>query len=304
MKVFGISIVRNEVDIIGLNILHHLSLGLDEILIVDNGSSDGTTRVLQQLGMDGRIKWSRNAGPYRQPEIFTDLAREAYRRGADWVLPIDADEFWDATNRDLREVLERSNAGALRVQIVNFIQRREQRNTSPLALVHMTRRAPQPIGPVECCQDLVESHQIAYVEMMYPSKWISRACSTSEIKAGNHSVTGVEGACEDTDMIVCLHAPLRARSILDAKADTGRRADEAGYPPGEMWHLRRWDRLRDEGALEAEWSANSYARNHIDVYGTQRPLVFDSRLRDIAMRRIRPSLWGRLIDLAVKRWRR
>jgi glycosyltransferase involved in cell wall biosynthesis len=303
MKVFGISIVRNEVDILGLNILHHLSLGLDEILIVDNGSSDGTDRVLQQLGMNGRIKWSRNTGPYRQPEIFTELAREAYRRGADWVLPIDADEFWDGTNRDLRGVLERSKARALRVQIVNFLQRREQRNTSPRALVHMTRRTPQPIGPVECCQDLVESHQIAYVEIMYPPKWVTRACSTVEIGAGNHLISGVEGPYEDTNMIVCLHAPLRARSILDAKADTGRRADEAGYPPGEMWHLRRWDRLRDQGALEAEWSANSYARNHIDVYGAQRPLVFDSRLRDIAMRWIRPSLWGRLVGLAVKLWR-
>jgi len=303
MKVLGISIVRNEVDILGLNILHHLSLGLDEILIVDNGSSDGTDRVLQHLGMDDRIKWSRNAGPYRQPEIFTELAREAYRRGADWVLPIDADEFWDATNRDLRKVLERSNAGALRVQIVNFIQRREQRNRSPSALLHMTRRAPQPMGPVECCHDLVESHQIAYVEMMYPPKWVTRACSTVKIAAGNHLVSGVEGPCEDTDLIVCLHAPLRARSILDAKADTGRRADEAGYPPGEMWHLRRWLRLRDEGALEAEWSANSYVRNHIDVYGAQRPLVFDSRLRDIAMRWIRPPLWGRLVDLTVNCWR-
>jgi len=77
--------------------------------------------------------------------------------------------------------------------------------------------------------------------------------------------------------------------MLDAKADTGRRADEAGYLPGEMWHLRRWLRLRDEGALEAEWSANSYARDHIEVYGAQRPLAFDSRLRDIAIRWIRPS---------------
>jgi glycosyltransferase involved in cell wall biosynthesis len=261
------------------------------MLIVDNGSSDGTDRVLQQLGIDGRIKWSRNDGPYKQPEIFTELAREAHRRGADWVLPIDADEFWDVTHWDLKEVLERSNAGALRVQIVNFIQRREQRNTSPGALVHMTRRAPQPMGPVECCQDLVESHQIAYVEMMYPPKWVTRACSTVKIAAGNHLVSGVEGPYEDSNMIVCLHAPLRARSILDAKANTGRRADEAGYPPGEMWHLRRWDRLRDEGALEAEWLANSYACNHIDVYETQRPLVFDSRLRDIATRWIRPSLW-------------
>lgn len=303
MKVCGISIVRNEVDIIGLNILHHLSLGLDEILIVDNGSSDGTERVLQQLDIDGRIKWSKNAGPYRQPEIFTELGREAYRRGADWVLPIDADEFWDTTSRDLKGVLERSNAGALRVQVVNFIQRRKQRNRSPSALLHMTRRAPQPKGPVECCKDLVESRQIAYVEMMYPPKWVSRASSTSEIKAGNHQVSGIEGPYEDTDTIICLHAPLRAHSMLEAKADTGRRADEAGYPPGEMWHLRRWHRLRDEGRLEAEWLANSYARDHIDVYGAHRPLVFDSRLRDIAVRWMRPSLWRMLFELPAKRLR-
>jgi glycosyltransferase involved in cell wall biosynthesis len=303
MKVFGISIVRNEVDIVGLNVLHHLSLGLDEMLIVDNGSSDGTDRLLQQLGTDGRIKWSKDAGAYRQPEIFTELARESYRRGADWVLPIDADEFWDTPNEGLRAVLERSRAAALRVQIVNFIQRRAQRNRSPSALMHMTRRAPQPKGPVERCQELVESRQIAYVEMMYPPKWVSRACATSEIRAGNHLVCGIEGSYEDTDEIVCLHAPLRAQSILDKKADTGRRADEAGYPPGEMWHLRRWRNLRDKGGLAAEWLANSYARDHIDVYGAQRPLVFDSRLRDIAVRWIRPSFWGMLVELAVMRWR-
>lgn len=303
MKVFGISMVRNEIDIVSLNVLHHLSLGLDEMLIVDNGSSDGTDRVLQQLGTDGRIKWYRDAGPYRQPEIFTELAREAYRRGADWVLPIDADEFWDAPNGDLRAVLERSSAGALRVQVVNFIQRRGQRNRSPSALVHMTRRAPLPKGPVERCRDLVESRQIAFVEMMYPPKWVSRACATSEIKAGNHLVCGIEGPYEDTEAIVCLHAPLRAQSILDEKADTGRRADEAGYPPEEMWHLRRWRNLRDEGGLAAEWLANSYARDHIDVYGAQRPLVLDSRLRDIVVRWIKPSLWAMLVELAAKHWR-
>ncbi len=67
-----------------------------------------------------------NDGPYKQPEIFTELAREAHWRGADWVLPIDADEFGMSLIGS-QSSRHRSNAGALRVQIVNFIQRREQR---------------------------------------------------------------------------------------------------------------------------------------------------------------------------------
>lgn len=297
MKVFGISVVRNEADIIRVNILHHLSLGLDCLHIVDHGSSDGTDRELQRLSRDNQVRWCRDDSPFNQSEITTGLAREAFRSGADWVVPIDADEFWWAPKKNFREVLSLSTAGAIRIEIVNFIQRSGQERVSPEALLHMTRRVAQPFGPPERCSELVESRQISFVEMMYPPKWISRASETIEIAAGNHEASGVEGPYEDRDEIICLHAPLRARSGLEAKADVGRQHEEAGWPEGYGWHKRRWYRLQREQALDEEWAANSYTGDWIDVSGRRRQVIFDPTLRDVVAPWIRRPLWKRISSL-------
>ncbi|HEY3174049.1 MAG TPA: glycosyltransferase [Thermoanaerobaculia bacterium] len=281
MTIFGISIVRNEADILRINVLHHLALGIDRFLIVDNGSSDGTDRVLRELGADRRIRWTRDDGPYRQSEITTELAREAVREGARWVLPIDADEFWWASGGDLRRLLDDSEAGALRAQVLNFVQRRDQIDSSPDALLSMTKRAPLPIGPLERVRERVESGRFAYVEMMYQPKWIFRPSTSVEVAMGNHAVTGVDGPEMDTGEIVCFHALLRSRAALELKVEQGRRVEELGLDPVQSWHARRWKRLKESGDLEREWRANSYEGNFLDVYGVPHRLVFDPRLRNL-----------------------
>lgn len=42
VKVTGITMVRNEADIIRVTLAYHLAAGCDEILVIDNGSEDGT----------------------------------------------------------------------------------------------------------------------------------------------------------------------------------------------------------------------------------------------------------------------
>lgn len=280
MQIFGLMIVRNEVDILRINILHHFSLGVDRFLIVDNGSTDGTDRVLQELSADGRLEWSRDDGPYRQSEITTELARKAFQQGADWVIPIDADEFWCAPFGDFRAVLETSAGGALQVEVLNFIQRREQIEATPKGLLSMTRRVPLPVGPLEHVRELVETRKHGYVEMMYSPKFISRPTAATQIAMGNHGVTGLPGPIEITGDIVCLHAVVRSRSILEAKVEEGRRFAELGLGPEQGWHLQRWTRLAEEVGLDDEWRANSYAGGCLDVYGQPHPVVFDPRLRD------------------------
>jgi 2-polyprenyl-3-methyl-5-hydroxy-6-metoxy-1,4-benzoquinol methylase len=283
VQVFGLMMVRNEADIVRVNLQHHLALGIDQVLIVDNGSTDDTPEILEELSRDtGRVHWTRDEGPYRQAEITSELAREACSRGADWVLPIDADEFWHAPGGDLRAVLEGTEVGALEVQVVNFVQRREQLEATPDALLHMTRRVAQPVGPLERIAELVETRQIGFVQMMYPPKYVSRASPALVIGMGNHTLRGVAGTRSVTDQIVCLHAPLRARSVLEEKmVDHGRRSKELALPPGQWWHVVRWQRLGEDGALDWEWWSNSYAHDHLHVYGVPHPVVFDSRLRDV-----------------------
>ena len=158
MQIYGVMMVRNEEDILRVNILHHLTVGISRFLIVDNGSTDGTAAILEELSRDGPVEWTEDPGPYRQAEITTSLARDAWRRGADWVVAIDADEFWCAAGRSLPDVLASTNAGALEVDVVNFIQKRGQREASSEALLHMTRRTPLPIGPREQVRHLSLIH--------------------------------------------------------------------------------------------------------------------------------------------------
>ena len=293
MKVFGVMVVRNEADILAINVAHHLAIGIDRILIVDNGSSDGTDRVLEELGTSGRVRWMRMDGPFHQSEVATSLAREAYLRGADWVVPIDADEFWFAPAGDFRRVLQESSAGAFQAEVVNFIQARDEREARAEGLSRMTRRAETPIGPIERIAEQVEAREIAYVEILYPPKHVARASLAIEIGQGNHSVARVEGPTERTEKILCLHAPLRALSVLASKVDAARPAADLENYLRLAWHIRRWRRLAQEGKLEEEWRANSYDRESLDVFGNPHPVVFDPRLRDV----VAPWIGGALPEL-------
>src|SRR5215204_7042454 len=198
MRVYGLLVARNEVDIIRTNVLYHLSLGLDQLLIIDNGSSDGTDRVLRELSKkDARVRWTRDEGLFYHGRIATELARQAFGEGADWIVPIDADEFWYAPGGNFRSVLEESEAGALRAPGVNFIQRREQVESTPDCLLHMTRRIHEPVaaerGNRKPVAHLVESRQIASVEIEPVTKWISRPTADIEMFRGNGRVEGVPG---------------------------------------------------------------------------------------------------------------
>ena len=194
--------------------------------------------------------------------MMTALAWEAYRAGADWIVPVDADEFWSAGRRRLAQALERWTAGAIEARVVNFVQDRRSRDRGDAALLTMTGRVAQPHA-YQQCRELIESGRIASVEMEYPSKWLPRAVPDLQILAGAHGVNGNVGARTASPQIVCLHAPIRSRSVLDARAEHGRRLLEGGYSLHHGWQNQRWYRLQAEGKLEAEWDANSTKDGHL-----------------------------------------
>ena len=285
MRLYGVSMIHNEADIIRVNVLYHLSVGFDRLLIVDNGSTDVTDEVLRDLGKNPRVRWTREPGPFQQGVIFTLLAREAFKEGADWVAPVDADDFWHARRNDLRGVLEGSSAPVLRVRHVDFVQRREQREPSRDALCHMTRRVTEPVQRRDAYEDLLESNQISYIELARLPKTISRTSRHIKMVKGAHRVDGIGGPALETDEIVLLHAPLRSLAQLEGKADTAvRRGLEGALTSGQGWHTRRWKKLKEEGSLEQEWAANSYEDDSLNVYGKLHPLVYDPTLRDAVAR--------------------
>jgi Methyltransferase domain len=111
---------------------------------------------------------------------------------------------------------------------------------------------------------------------------VSRASIALEIAQGNHGVSRTHGPIRKTTGIVCLHAPLRAKAALECqKVEQGRRVEEVTRYLQQAWHIRRWRRLADEGGMDAEWAANSYSDDCLDVGGVKHPLAFDTTLRDL-----------------------
>jgi hypothetical protein len=101
----GVSVVKNEADIIEANVRHNLRF-LDRIIVFDHDSCDATPRILDALATEGLpvTLLTRRAGKrelgFWQGEFTTALARLAFdQHGADHVFPIDADEFIDAPSR-------------------------------------------------------------------------------------------------------------------------------------------------------------------------------------------------------------
>lgn len=287
MRVAALMMVRNEADLVATNIRYHASVGITDFFVIDNGSTDRTPDILAVLADEvPGLRWTRDDGPYRQAALTTALAHEAHRAGADWVVPIDADEIWFPGRAGFAAALADTGAAALEVQLLTFVQRRDVIDCAEGCLTTMTRRVDRPRAYAGARAG-VESGEIAFVEMAYPAKWVSRSAAGLTITPGNHAVDGLDGTRTESSVIQCLHAPLRARSLLNAKAEQGRRLREIGAGHEAGWHVQRWTDLDDAGRLYDDWAANSWAMDGADAViepgGGPRPVVHDTRLRDLVL---------------------
>lgn len=281
---FGISLVRNEEDLVETTLRHHLRQGVEHFLIADNGSTDGTARVLERLARtDRRIGWTRtgDAG-FHQAELVTDLAREAMKNGASWLLPFDADEFWWAPG-GLAAELRTSSADLISVPVVNFIQNRRQIRRDPRAVLTAVYRNAEKLGDFRRARFSVEAGEYAYVEAPYQRKNILRANPNLRIGPGNHIAKGVGPKRSRRDRFACFHLPLRAKEIFLEKAEQSARLAAAGLPSWHGWQSHRFARVVREGRIEEEWVANSELDGCLDAARGKVPLNPDARLRELLL---------------------
>ena len=93
-SVWGTIAAQNEADIIEANLRHHLELGLDGIVLLDNMSTDGTGDIARSVP---GVHVFEDTTKYNQEIQNQHMTEIAMRLGAEWVLVIDADEFWYPT---------------------------------------------------------------------------------------------------------------------------------------------------------------------------------------------------------------
>ncbi len=114
MKLVAVSIVKNEADVVEA-FIRHTRTWVDQHLVFDHDSTDGTREILGELAREGlplAVFTDQTLGNLQQMRSnhLTRLAVTEF--GADWVLPLDADEFLVAPGRAvLEDVLGPGTAG-------------------------------------------------------------------------------------------------------------------------------------------------------------------------------------------------
>jgi glycosyltransferase involved in cell wall biosynthesis len=94
MKILGILVVKNEVDILEAALVD-AARWADRVFVLDNGSTDGTWELLNSLASDVIVPAGREPRPFQRSfraDIFNRFRGEA--NDEDWWCKMDSDEFY------------------------------------------------------------------------------------------------------------------------------------------------------------------------------------------------------------------
>ena len=83
MKLVMTLLVRDEADILALNLEHHLAQGVDQVIVTDNRSVDATPDILQSYAERGLVEVIQEPSETdAQAQWVTRMAQRAAALGA------------------------------------------------------------------------------------------------------------------------------------------------------------------------------------------------------------------------------
>jgi hypothetical protein len=217
MKLVVTVMVRDEVDIIAAMIEHHLAQGADLIIATDNGSVDGTAEVLQQYADLGLVELHHDPVHRKQQHsVVTGMARRACtEHGADWVLNVDADEFWAPLDKrlTLRDAFARIplSLNAFTVPVVNLVGPPALRGSGIDRLVWRDLRTDEQL------------QRVGIFAQPTPDA-VHRGSADVVVAQGNHFVSMTSNGQPDPQVAIeVLHLPWRSWDQLERKVvNTGK----------------------------------------------------------------------------------
>jgi glycosyltransferase involved in cell wall biosynthesis len=208
MNLIAVCRVMNEGDIIEAFVRHHC-VHFNKLIILDDGSTDNTLSVLRLLEAEGLplVVLTGESFFYDQARQMTSLLRMAVDKfGADWIMPLDADEFVEpAGEKLLADVIAVCRPLPFSVAWSNFVwtdeTHRDPKSNPVLRL--RSRLPPCPISKVFVPASYVDEH--------------------SQLAQGNHNLMRDGEIIPSTpqDAIQLCHFPIRSLEQYAGKIAIG-----------------------------------------------------------------------------------
>lgn len=221
--VASICMVKDEADVIE-GTLRRMAREVDQLLVADNGSTDGTRDLLADLARElPLIVLEDRQVAYFQSDKMSRLAAIAGSMGADWVIPHDADERWYSPFGRIGDVLaEHTEASIATARLYDHVATGADPAGPPMDAMAWRRRQTGALPKVAC----------------RPSRPV-------RIHQGNHSADF--GGTLDGQLVV-RHFPYRSAEQFVRKVRNGAAAYAAatGLPETAGAHWREYGRILAE----------------------------------------------------------
>ena len=252
MSVVAVGTVRDEADIIGTTVVHMLAEA-DLVILEDHLSVDATPHILAALHQmyPGRLVLTTDTSPlFDQAGRMNTLARLALERGADWVVPFDADEIWySPTGWPLRELLSPSFA-------------------ADVCMATVWEHTPDPNDP-----GALFRHR-----HVLPWPWVKvcyRPTYDSRLWIGQH---GVDGAGErvDHDRVAMRHLPWRSEAQARRRVHRDATDDLGGAAGLHTLNTSLYRGLEEDAQFRDFWATVTTAPWTDDPVPLRRPALAPS----------------------------
>lgn len=268
MKLIMTLLLRDEVDIVRENIEFHLNQGIDGVVAIDNGSTDGTLDILGDFSRQGVLKILHEPGrDYAQSRWVTraaNFARETM--GADWLLNNDADEFWTTPTGNLKNAIGETGANVLHCKRVNMVAAYETLNGDWAR--DLIYRVADPVALRRIENFYVDPLPCPYFYFALPSKALVRTRGLVNVAQGNHDATfGEDTRPPEQGPVEIFHFPVRSKDQFRKKVVQGGKAYLANTELGPRmgWHWRRWYKMYQEHGIEAALADALPSRDRLDA---------------------------------------
>jgi glycosyltransferase involved in cell wall biosynthesis len=234
-KIWGITMVKDEGDIIYNSLLNMVEEGVDGIIVADNLSNDNTKEEIVRLTKDVQhtcpiVLIDDYEVGYWQSQKMTALANKAKNEfGADWIIPFDSDELWYSKEDKLSKILNSidQSIDMVHVPMINHFRTSLDADTgNPFVDMLFTEKNYNALPKVAIKWD--EKYTIAQ---------------------GNHNVISPATLTTITNTIYIRHFPYRSWDHFYKKAKNGAAAYAAtNLPKDTGGHWRNyWNLIETQG---------------------------------------------------------
>ena len=260
-RIFAISMVKNEADIIESFVRYNLNI-VDGMIILDNGSTDDTLKILELLENEGLHVFilKDEKREYDQASKMNQLLLRAVNEfKADIIVPLDADEFLVSSKgvnpRVTLEEIETSTFYKVKwkTYVPNFNENQNEMFI-PAKITSARDESLEEFYKVIIPANLVKNYNVKLTkgnhDLIYNKKH-------------NNSIKEVL----NTDLRIA-HFPIRSKEQATSKISVGwiNRLCEITRSKNDSWHLEKmFNDLKESGKIENEDAINfakRYALNN------------------------------------------